>query len=433
LGQNGQAPHVYIIGLDFYDPTKDPSSASFQDGAPDVDGMDWIAGGDDILVEDCSFRFLAGGLNIQGYSMPIMNKVQIRRNLISDMYSNYSFCQGGYFKQITNLLIEENTFDHNSWIVDPKVTPNSNNGPNIYNHHIYMEGTLSGVVVRGNLLLRDSSLSLKFVNYTAQPNTTVNVVVDNNFFFEGEVGVAVAYGGSENLKSGSSFSGFTIQNNVLLQMNRDNPTKRGLGWGIQIKSLADSTIKSNIFSDFSYTDNAYAIALIGDDDTYTNSGITIDNNVAYRIHDQAFLVAPRVSWSGNHVTNNTIQDSNLGAAMVSHQGSFTAVSYSGNTYSPSNANNFALIASAPGTSSTQVTYQQWVSQSGETGSKVASPGFPHPEFNLDTYVAKLNPSWTVSNFYTAIRTQSKLNWHSEYMSAAINNYIRAGFGQAALQ
>jgi hypothetical protein len=119
--------------------------------------------------------------------------------------------------------------------------------------------------------------------------------------------------------------------------------------------------------------------------------------------------------------------------MVSHQGSFTAVSYSGNTYSPSNANNFALIASAPGTSSTQVTYQQWVSQSGETGSKVASPGFPHPEFNLDTYVAKLNPSWTVSNFYTAIRTQSKLNWQSEYMSAAINNYIRAGFGQAALQ
>ena len=216
-------------------------------------------------------------------------------------------------------------------------------------------------------------------------------------------------------------------------MNRDNPTKRGLGWGMQIKSLADSVIKGNIFSDFSYTDNAYAIALIGDDDTFIDSGITIDSNVAYRIHDQAFLVAPRVGWSDNHVTNNTIQDPNLGAAMVSQQGPFAAVSYSGNTYSPSNADNFASIASAPGVSSAQVTYQQWVSQSGETGSKVASPGFPHPELNLDTYVTKLNPAWTVSDFYTAIRTQSKLNWHPEYMASAINDYLRSGFGVAALQ
>jgi hypothetical protein len=140
-----------------------------------------------------------------------------------------------------------------------------------------------------------------------------------------------------------------------------------------------------------------------------------------------------VGWFGNHVTNNTIQDSNLGAAMVSHQGSFTAVSYSGNTYSPSIVNNFALIASAPGASSAQVTYQQWVSQSSETGSKIKSPGFPHPELNFDTYVTTLNPAWTVSNFYTAIRAQSRLNWHPEYMASAINDYIRSGFGVAALK
>ena len=434
-GTHGKTPHVYLIGLDFYDPTRDPSSASFKDGVPGVPAIDWTAGGDDILVEDCSFKFLSGGLNIQGYDMPILDKVQIRRNTISDIYTNGGHAQGAYLKQVTNVLIEDNTFDHNCWIVDPKVAPNSYNGPNVFNHHIYMEGSFSGVVIRGNLFLRDSSMSLKIVNYTPQANLSSDLVVENNLFFEGEVGISASYGGpAGGISSGSSSTGFTIQNNVFLQINRDNPTQRGLGWGIEIVSLANSVISNNIFSDFSFTDGSYAVALTGYNDADISSGLTVEGNLAYRIHDQGLIVAPRAGWSNIKVTNNTIQDPDLGAAMVSQKGPFTSVSYSGNTYSASNPSNFALIAPTIGGTSVPVTYDQWVSQSGETGSQVETITYPDPGRNLDTYVTTMiNSAWTLSDFYVAIRAQSRLNWHPEYMAAAINDYIRGGFGLPALQ
>jgi hypothetical protein len=220
------------------------------------------------------------------------------------------------------------------------------------------------------------------------------------------------------------FTGITIQKNVLSQINRDNPTQRGLGWGIDIQTAANTLVSDNIFTDFSFTGNSYAVALEGDNTTSISNGVTVQNNLAYRINDRAISVASGPLWSNIKVMNNTIQDPDLGAAMITQTGAFASETFSGNTYSPFNPAHFAQI------NGTFDTYAQWLTQSDETGSQVKTNTFPDPGRSLDTYITTIGIT-TLDNFYAAIRTQSKANWHPEYTAATINNYIRAGFGLPA--
>jgi len=420
---NAVSAHVFVIGLDFYDPRMDPASPSFQKGVASVPGIRWIDGGDDLLVEDCYFRFLSTGIIIQPTGATSPQNVRLRRNVVTDMYANQGHSQGFYLQGITNLLIEENIFDHNAWNDQAGVPAD------VFNHHLYIVNS-NNMTIRGNLLLRDGSLNTKFTSL--QKNGSVGAVIENNFIFESEIGISLKYQGtSAEPTDGSSFSGFNIRNNVLLQINRDNPTKRDIGWGIELRSLADSVISGNIFSDFSFTSNTCAIDLTGDTDASISSGITIQNNLAYRIHDQAFLIEPKSHWSNIKVVDNTICDPNLGAAMIAQHGSFASVSYANNTYSATGSKPFMIGTLTDGSNASGVTYDKWVSQSGETGSKTQTLTYPDPGRNLDTYVKTLSSSMTLDTFYTAIRTQSKANWHPEYMAATVNDYIRAGFALPA--
>ena len=273
-------PHVYVIGLDFYDPRLDPSSSSFQTGPlKSVTGFGWLDGGDDILVEDCYFRFLNGGIDLQPVSGPNPQNVVLRRNVVTDIYVNPGDCQGFFFYKVTNLLVEENVFDHNGWNDQAGVPAD------VFSHHLYID-EVNNMVFRRNLVLRSSSLSVKF--RSDDKDGSIGAVVQNNFLFEGEVGISVRVNGGTILPSdGTCFSNYQILDNVLLQINRDNPTGRGIGWGMEILSTANSVISGNVFSDFSFTGNAFAISLTGDDDTFISTGITVQNNLAYRIHDEA--------------------------------------------------------------------------------------------------------------------------------------------------
>ena len=411
---NSVYPYICVIGLDFYDPRFDPSSPLFQIGVAAATAIFWLDSGDHILVEDCSFRFLGGAMVVEpvNLTLPPPINIIIRRNVITDCCDN-----GFYLMSIVNLVFEENLMDHNGWN-DAAGIP-----ANVFNHNTYMN-QLNNAIIRNNLYLTTSSLSAKF--RSDLKDGSIGVQIQNNLIFEGEVGISVA-GNSIGL-AGTQFSQYMIQNNVLLQIDRDNPTKRGLGWGMEVKSASNVDISQNIFSNFSIAGNSFAVALDGDNDQSITTGVTIENNLAYRIKGQAFLIEPRPNWSNIKIQNNTIQDPDQGAHMITQQGPFTSLTYSGNTYSPSPSappNASATINGAP------TTYDQWVAQSGETGSQVQTIAYPDPGRTLDSYIATLNPAWKLADFYAAIRTVSKANWHPEYTAAVINDYIRAGFGLPA--
>jgi hypothetical protein len=318
-------------------------------------------------------------------------------------------------------VIEENIFDHNAWNDTAGVAAS------IFNHHLYLYDLTDGYV-RKNLFLRCESLSVKSVSSGLGMASNVNV--DDNLFFEGEYGIGATFqsrttGSTNNTPSGGSCGvGLTVTNNVFTQTDRQNPTGRTLGWGIVVSSLADATFSRNIFSDYSHvSSNKAAITLESDGQaSSTSTNVVIENNILYKIGYQNIVAMPQAAWSGIVIRNNSIQDAGLGAQMHAITGTFAPLSFSGNTYSASNSSNFAYFSGAA------KTYAQWLTTSGETGSTQQTVTYPDPGRTLDSYVATINGAWTLTDFYAAIKTQSRFNWHSEYLGSTVNNYFRAGFG-----
>jgi hypothetical protein len=424
--------NLSYIGLEFYDARKDPSSPNFvHDGAgkasgPDITAFFWNDGSDNILVEDCFMHFMASGLTIQDVTGPAPANWTIRRNIIVDMYELTGRGQGIFTGGVNGMVIEENIFDHNAWN-DAAGVP-----AGIFDHHLYLTRVFN-TLVRKNLFLRAESLSVKCPS--GDIDEAHDNAYDNNFFFEGEVGLNLGFQtgshGTVPPGGGSAHNRISITNNVFSQIDRDNPTGRGLGWGLDMTTAANLSIRGNIFSDFSLGSvNRYAIYLTSNGhSTADSSDVMIEDNILYGIGAQNVILEPQASWARIVVRNNAIQDAGLGSQMqtVGGTGSFTALTYSGNRYSAANDANFGKVLTAT------KNYAQWLTASGETGSSVQTIAYPDPSRTLDRYVATLNPAWTLADFYAAIRTQSKAKWHPEYMAPSVNNYIRAGFGLAAIK
>ncbi len=413
--------HVYFIGLEFYDVNRDPSAPEFvHDSSGKAAGHDnsavsWLDGGDDILFEDCFVHFMGGGISVQLAGGPAPKNLTVRRCVLTDMYGIDGHSQAIYLYTVDGVLVEENIFDHNSWN-DQALVP-----ADVFNHHMYTFN-LTNTVIRNNMFLRDGSLHMKLMSEGI--NKVKNVAISNNLFFEGEVGISANFqknDGDPVPSGGSCINGLSIANNILLQINRDNPTGRGLGWGIDLSTVTNATLSGNIFSDFSFTGNTFAIYLESTDQTTSvSSNVTIQNNLLYKVNVQGIALQPQSGWSNILIGSNTIQDGGLGAAMQSQSGPFAPLTYSGNIYSASKSSNFALINNA------QQTYAQWVAASGETASAVQTVTYPSPGLNLDTYMAKF--SLKLTDLYTAVRGQSKATWSNLYTATVINDYVRGGFG-----
>src|SRR5262249_6316238 len=62
------------------------------------------------------------------------------------------------------------------------------------------------------------------------------------------------------------------------------------------------------------------------------------------------------------------------------------------------------------------------------GGSAPSEPFPAPSRSVGSYAATLGLTATNDAFFAAARLQSKGNWNPQLMAAAVNSYIRAGFG-----
>ena len=431
--------HFYFIGLECYDSRKDPSSPDYESSngkatASDTTAWGEVDNGDDILVEDNYFHFTAGGIDAQLDTGPAPKNIRIRRNIITDIYSAYSTNPQGFFlASITNLLVEDNLFDHNAW------NDQAGDPASVFDHHMYIVDSYM-TTVRNNLMLRDESLSLKLCSYAGQNDAFAGALVYNNLIFEGEVGISMGYGASTVL-TGSAFTAFKIDNNVLLQVDRDNPTKRGLGWGIDIQNVSESYFTNNIFSQFDTLPggNTYAFDIDRANPNIVASGNTIQDNLIYQDAGEAFVLDAGPTFSNIKIQNNTIQNTGLPTQSqvnydplmyLESDNSLAPYSFSGDTYynaGPYNSNNsnngFAFID----TGDILDTYNQWLTQSGETGSQIKQITYPDPNRTLESYDASLGGATSFNPILAAIRSQSRATWNPAYTAEAINDYIRNGF------
>ena len=162
LFYNGDLDYLAIVGIEFYNYTADPNNPSFSDPEK-IEGGIRTSGNflNDVLIEDCKFSFFEDAIVMENNACNCgdANKnVDIRRNIIINAYARNSTTEkkiatGMFLSSMSDLLIEENFFDHNGWNEDLEDA-----NANQFNHNVYLSNASSGpTVVRGNVLSRGAA------------------------------------------------------------------------------------------------------------------------------------------------------------------------------------------------------------------------------------------------------------------------------------
>ena len=262
--------------------------------------------------------------------------------------------------------------------------------------------------------MRASSIANKFCSNSTGAFDTL--LLENNFYIEGEVGISIAGDTSNALR----FANVTIRDNVLMHIGRTQPTNRDLAWYLDCQDWDGGLVENNLFLDQPLLDNSYGINFSGQ----SERNVTIRTNVFYGLRGRSFEFSVNGSESGILVQDNEFQDEAQSSKLIVHSGSFSPLTYQGNKYF-TNASAAAWFK----VGGVNKSYSQWLTSSGETGSSSASISYPAPGRDEATYMSSLGGTPSLAAFAAAARAQSKSNWYPEFTAAALNTYIRAGFGR----
>ena len=234
--------HVAVVGLEFYKPTSNPDSPSF-DNTNSTHGISLSSGSsaENWLIEDCKFRYtwLAAQGNVQNGTGFLQN-VFIRRNIISRGWVHNSTTthqnriQGLYVNDIENLYIEENFFDHCGWN-DQIEDANANQ----YNHNVYIQTTCFGdIIFKGNILMRGAAHGVQLRSGgIARHNVMINNAIGMNIGYN----YAPAYNTEHTLVADNVVTDGRPQ----IPNDRTNP-QTGALWGIWKQVIDNITVQDNI-------------------------------------------------------------------------------------------------------------------------------------------------------------------------------------------
>ena len=73
-------------------------------------------------------------------------------------------------------------------------------------------------------------------------------------------------------------------------------------------------------------------------------------------------------------------------------------------------------------------FEAWVARSGEQGARREKVAFPDPSRCIATYMKQQGKEASIDAFIAEVRRQSRGNWRAEFSAAAVNQWIREGFG-----
>ncbi len=413
-----------VVGLHFYADGRDPKSGTFAGfgSVGNATGFQAYADGATpnrtILIEDCAFDFYSNN-TVQG-TAPTEDFV-VRRNLITNNYSDSSHSQGMYAKD-ASILLEENLFDHNGWYKQSYTTLNdqAEGQATFFNHNTYFVN-MHETIFRRNLILRASSIGTKF---TANPPgatdqvMTKDLLLDDNLFVEGEIGISA--GGNTDNDNGHRWQNILVAKNVFLDIGRSRPTNRSLGWGVDVNDWDGGKVIGNVFSHYgdATVKNIYAINLLGH-----SKGVQIDGNVISGLDSGGHAVridnGPKsgITFTGNELQFAGTQMRFVDTAYVA------AGTFSNNTY-------FTASTQKPfRANGNDEDFTGWQAQVGATGSTLSQVTYPDAARTVETYMASQGKTGTLDAFIAEAKQQSKQSWNAAFTAGAVNSYVRAGFGK----
>jgi len=391
--------NIAIIGLHFYADGRDPNSSTYT-GTHPAAGINWLTQTNGLLIENTYIEDYANGINLQGYYGTISN-AKVRRSTVINSWATAGHAQGLYGTNVSNLLIEGNTFDHNGYNEKIKGA-----GQVITNHNIYLAYDTSGVIVRDNVISRASAYGLQ---------ARGGGIIQNNLFLNNPMGMSFGLvNGATTTAGGVSGS---ITGNVFMGSGSVGTTP---GIGLELGNLkpgAGVVVANNVFANGT-DDSRGAIALTYGAGVPNNSqavginDLTIQNNSIYNWHggvriDAGLVPGGKGATALNRVKiiNNTFQQMtgsilSVGGAMVSSQ-----ETWSGNIFSG------------------------WININGKSTFSSSSilPSFDNPTRTVSTYNATLGMTASLTGFLSCEFQQCQGSWKQAFDAQSVINYLLVGF------
>ncbi len=413
----GSLRHFYVVGLDFYAHTRDPANAAYAGNDGDVGFKIETKTGviDNILLEDNSFRFYNDQVVQALQKTGKVTRVTIRRNVIVDNYDERSISVGLFAKDVDELLLEENVFDHNGWLI-----PSSSDGEvrdegqaTMFNHNTYFVDARD-VVFRGNSFNRPSSIGTKWVAKSGQASTR-GIVVENNLFNDCEFSVSM---GDNFPEDSYRFEDIQFNNNVLVHPGRSDPTRRQLAWGVLIDDWSNGSFSDNLMI---HQPNA-ASAAFGVRINGETRNLDITNNIFYDLRGNRGIQVETTSLQNVRVSSNEFTYFTDFDKYVEVRKPLSAgITFFDNQYTVSDEMSRPFRIES--TNYSLAGWRELWSQEDATG----EVQYPDARRNLDTYIAEVLKLPNRERYYQELRKQSKDNWREAYTATAINAWIKAGY------
>ena len=437
--------HAVLMGMVFYQGFYDPQAAAY--GVAKAESLKSvrsrmsiaISGGteqasENILVENCLLRF--AGFLCTSPEAGRMKHCVLRRNVVLDKYTTVGHTVG-LWGAYTSLLLEECVFDHNGWLVPGgEETKGLPRRANPLSHNTYCTG-MHHTTFRNNVFTRGASMGPK-PTANHGPASSRKVVVENNFYFDGEIGIRIGGNQAGPLR----WHDCHVLDNVMIDLGRSRNTRRTLGWGVEVKDWDGGRIAGNLYlrqQDPAIADT-YAVYIgssaeiksrpswpdhVGPPGHIRN--VLVEGNIMHGLLSSrgAIIVDNHNKLENIRLERNQVQMPGLETPIMSMAGAgvLAEVKFSGNlcfSGAPA-AQWFKINGDALG-------FAEWQRKTGDTTGETRRVRYPDDTRSIQGYMKHLGLEPTYEAFLAEIRQQSRARRRPEFTAPVINDWMRAGFG-----
>jgi len=368
-------------------------------------GIRITCGGTNLLIEDLVVEGFKDNINLIGS----ITDARIRRCIIIDAWSpNGAHSQGIYADRIQGLTIEDCVFDHNGWKEGVQ-------SPTQFNHNFYIYGTCTNVTIRNCIVARGSSNGI---------STNASGLLERNLLYENALAIFMRT------------APCTARNNVILKGRDIGPTMpRSIGISVgprwpepPLPPSGPAAIEGNLIANKSGLGMQPAI-IITSNNADTNTTVNVRGNAVYNWPAESLLRIENpntTSWDTVRIESNTFADPNTLTKAVAHRPAAfdgTRFTYAGNKYFVGSASaSWFLIGTRT------LSFQDWLTASGELNATNTPVTFPDPSRTLGSYNATLGGVATDEAFIESVRSRGIKEWDVARTAESVNAYIRIGFG-----
>jgi hypothetical protein len=359
--------------------------------------------GQAMLIEDCLIDgFKDNVIVVSNRGLGGFEGFTFRRNVVVDsaaLLGGHS--QGMYLDAVDEIVIEDCVFDHNGW------RANGSAPATMFNHNIYIQSNCGHATVRGNVIASGAS-------HGVQARSGGDI--ENNLFVRN----ALAFFVSANPSN--------VRNNVVLE-GRDIDAATTRGFGFEILGTTECLVQNNIIAHRATESPwGYAIQLSRGPTDPPEMSVRVEGNVVYDWPDMAFRAyrPDPLIYRNIELIGNDFQDAGRPSRVIEFappEIDLTRWEFRDNEYwSDKPAGQWFRVGTTSGD------FPWWRSEAEEWSGVSRQVIYPDPNRSVATYWASLGEQGGYAGFMSKAREQSRADWDPRVTAAAVNGYIRDGFG-----